>query len=92
MVEAYTTTRFRCPTCRKSWAKRSAAEKHRCWHDPANRACRTCAHFAPATKASSWPHHEDSGEPAGCAVDAVALDSQAVGFVLDCQMWEGKNG
>lgn len=41
--------RFQCPFCRRSWAHKSAAERHvgRCWLDPQNRACKTCRNHQP---------------------------------------------
>lgn len=43
---AYTTTRYRCPHCRKSYAAKGTAERHlvRCWRNPERRACLTCKH------------------------------------------------
>lgn len=41
-------TRWRCPTCRKSWSKKPLTQKHidfGCVHDPEVRACMTCKHF-----------------------------------------------
>lgn len=37
-------TRWKCPTCVRSYANRKDAQAHgrRCWYDPANRACKTC--------------------------------------------------
>lgn len=40
-------TRYRCPSCGRTEGNRSRARAHmsRCWLDPANRGCKTCAHF-----------------------------------------------
>jgi hypothetical protein len=40
-------TRWRCPFCRQSRSSRPAARRHiaRCWHNPASRSCKTCAHY-----------------------------------------------
>lgn len=42
-------TRYACPHCSRSRSKRAATAAHidRCWHNPAVRACKTCAHFDP---------------------------------------------
>jgi hypothetical protein len=48
---AFTVTRYRCPHCQRFTAsrKRVVAEHiARCWHDPAQRTCKTCAHHAQA--------------------------------------------
>lgn len=43
-------TRYQCPHCRRTHAKRAAAQAHmgRCWHNPEARGCKTCAYFEPA--------------------------------------------
>jgi hypothetical protein len=42
-------TRWLCPHCRRSRARRQATVEHiaRCWHNPSNRACTTCRHYIP---------------------------------------------
>lgn len=42
----YTTTRHRCPHCRRSYRHRKPAERHlaRCISSPERRTCRTCKH------------------------------------------------
>lgn len=39
-------TRYRCPFCRRGHSTKARAVDHigRCWHNPAVRACKTCAH------------------------------------------------
>lgn len=39
--------RYGCPSCARTASSKSRARDHmsRCWHDPANRGCKTCAHF-----------------------------------------------
>lgn len=43
-------TRYQCPDCRRTHSKKAAATAHiaRCWHNPNNRGCKTCAHYEPA--------------------------------------------
>lgn len=40
-------TRYACPFCSRSRAKKSATAEHigRCWSNPATRSCKTCLHF-----------------------------------------------
>lgn len=44
---AFTTTRYRCPHCRRSYAQKASASSHldRCWKSPAVRTCKTCTHY-----------------------------------------------
>jgi hypothetical protein len=46
--EAITVTRYRCPFCHRSRAKKQATAAHiqRCWHNPANRTCKTCPFYS----------------------------------------------
>jgi hypothetical protein len=46
-------TRYACPSCARTASSKSRAREHiaRCWLDPANRGCKTCAHFRPADSA-----------------------------------------
>lgn len=40
-------TRYRCPSCGRTYSGRSGAREHmsRCWYAPENRGCKTCIHF-----------------------------------------------
>ncbi|MFK0182021.1 hypothetical protein ACIQVR_39425 [Streptomyces xanthochromogenes] len=42
-------TRYACPHCSRSRSRKAATAAHidRCWHNPANRTCKTCEHFDP---------------------------------------------
>lgn len=44
---AFTVTRFRCPTCSRTASSKARTREHmaRCWFNPANHGCKTCAHF-----------------------------------------------
>lgn len=46
-------TRYACPSCARTASSKSRAREHmnRCWRDPANRGCKTCAHFSAAEDA-----------------------------------------
>jgi hypothetical protein len=72
-IETFDQTRFRCPSCRKSWAQRSRVVEHvrnGCVSDPATRACKTCAHWDRG-EMGNWracaigklPHGQDWIEP-----------------------------
>ncbi len=73
-LEEFTQARFRCESCRKSWAQRTSARSHRrygCVSDPATRACKTCRHHGP--------------EYMECAIDMMPHDS---GPLRWCPGWE----
>lgn len=70
MIERITQTRWRCPHCRKSWASKSRAATHECWHDPELRSCPSCVH--------RYMADDEQGDPDGerrphfipsCAID-----------------------
>lgn len=86
-------TRWKCPHCPTSRARRAAAEAHidRCWHNPANRGCRSCAHFVRAdgescdcrsdcTLSDSWPDH--------CALGRELPDERPI---TGCPLWEHRD-
>jgi hypothetical protein len=52
---AFTTVRFRCPSCNRTHSTKSRARHHmnRCWFNPDAAGCKTCKHFNEA----------DPGEP-----------------------------
>lgn len=69
-VEVFTQDRYRCPTCRRSWASKYRCRDHiiaGCWKDPANRGCLTCRHYDPG---STNHGPEDPGEEPHCKIDA----------------------
>ncbi|WP_435111620.1 hypothetical protein [Nocardiopsis synnemataformans] len=83
-------TRWKCPHCSFSRSRQAVTEAHidRCWHNPANRGCRSCAHFEPAGAddcdcrpgcrgAGSWP---DS-----CRLDQDLPDHKPI---TGCSLWE----
>jgi hypothetical protein len=53
-------TRYACPSCGRTASSKSGARKHmgRCWHDPANRGCKTCVYFNPGDS-----HDPETGYP-----------------------------
>lgn len=44
---AFTTVRYRCPSCRRTHSTKSRARRHmdRCWYNPDAAGCFTCRHF-----------------------------------------------
>ncbi len=86
-MEAFTTTRYRCDHCRKSYARKGACASHEaeCHFDPAVKACTTCVHFEPG-----WPLAN------GCAVDAFPVfdgwdgREQLADFARHCTEWQPK--
>lgn len=79
---ALTVTRYRCPFCTRSRAKRVATEQHiaRCWHNPEVRACKTCVHYEPPQEG---PYPEHPGWPEGCAAGVTTP-----GIATDCPQWQ----
>lgn len=89
--ETITVKRYRCPHCGTSRAKQAAARAHiaRCWHNPAARTCKTCAHFEPYEPAGGcWgdPYCNCPEVPEGCAVGAGVTGAQYP--LTDCPTWE----
>lgn len=84
-------TRWKCPHCTFSRSKVAATEAHidRCWHNPNNRGCRSCAHFERAGGdscdcdsncmwgATSWPDH--------CTQGRELPDQRPI---IGCPVWE----
>jgi hypothetical protein len=46
-----TVVRYKCPFCNRHESRKATAVAHiaRCWSNPDNKTCRTCALFVPAT-------------------------------------------
>jgi hypothetical protein len=81
-------TRYVCPHCRRGHSKRRAAVEHiaRCWRNPTNRTCKTCAHL----------HHEHAEPEVGLAgatycaaieVDGRDLDLTGEAPRVGCPAW-----
>lgn len=71
--------RYRCVHCRRSWANRATAVQHsqRCWFDPANRACKTCAHFQRGFNELEGGYVENDS----CAVEVPLPTDEVLGHV-----------
>lgn len=76
-------TRHQCPHCRRTWAHKQAATAHidRCWHNPDNRACKTCVRYEPP---SEGPYSQHPGWPEDCSAGEDLTDGLATG----CPSWE----
>ena len=77
-------TRYKCPHCRRTWAKRWAAGMHvlRCFKNPEARSCKTCAaHQLPE------PPEFHTGYP-GCNEGCDAGHSLKDGLRINCPDWE----
>lgn len=74
--------RHACPFCRRSRSKRQATVEHigRCWLNPDNRTCKTCANFLPAESEPEVGYHA----PEDCAA-GVPLGPDVV---TNCERWE----
>lgn len=57
--------RHQCPFCRRTWARRTAAEAHvaRCWRNPQARGCKTCVHYM---LPEEGPYEQHPGWPESC--------------------------
>ncbi len=84
-MEAFTTTRYRCEHCRKSYARKGACATHEGWchHNPANRTCTTCKHFTRGNVDNE------------CAIDWFSsvyadhrCDGDLIMFERNCGGWE----
>lgn len=89
-MEAFTTTRYRCEHCHKSYARKGACATHEaeCHLDPAVRACTTCAHF---TRVGGSDYGTND-----CAADAFPVyddwngSERTVDFTRHCTEWTAK--
>lgn len=85
--------RHQCPHCLRTRAKKSTAITHiaRCWRNPANRACKSCAHFTPDYSVipdSDYPSPPEVWEsPATCDADVDLPDREQMP-VTNCPLWK----
>lgn len=78
--EPFTTTRHRCPHCRRSWSKKAPAQAHMdrgCRNDPNARSCATCAH--------EWLDHDGRA----CVREVRPADTV---IVFACASWAAQDG
>lgn len=85
-------TRYQCPHCRRTRAKRTAAESHiaRCWHNPAVRACTTCEHYDEGGDACGCEPGCNWGAlgpiPPSCGAGVPLPEDYRP--VIDCPLWQ----
>jgi len=78
-----TVKRYVCPFCQRGGSTRKAAAGHiaRCWHNPAVRACLTCAY-----------HVVEKGDPEvgypGAEYCDIKVASLATGLKVGCASWD----
>lgn len=85
-VEAYETTRYRCPFCRKTWAKQSTCYGHiqaGCHKDPRSATCATCKFLMDDDNG-----HWDSNP--GCALGCGRFAHRRVDRPRNCPLWQPK--
>jgi hypothetical protein len=90
--------RYGCPSCGRRASSKSRAREHmaRCWLDPANRGCKTCANFNPAEDACgcepgcNWGNSGESvREHCGKGVDLSGDPAEVKpGPIVHCPEWE----
>lgn len=90
-----TVTRYACPHCSRSRAKKQATAQHidRCWKNPDNRTCKTCEHYLPYVAAEEFCNPGEwcqcGEQPEGC--DVRAWPEGAPFPVTNCPKWEAKS-
>jgi hypothetical protein len=82
--------RWQCPFCPRSRSSKKAITEHigRCWLNPANKGCKTCANYEPYDRGCG----EYSGccdSPEQCLADVVFPES---GLLIRCDKWEPSHG
>lgn len=87
--EPITVKRWRCPFCRRSRSSRKATAEHigRCWLNPANRTCKTCANYEYAAGGGCdglGPHFGCNDSSEECT---AGVDLPADGPVTGCPLW-----
>ncbi|WP_405536968.1 hypothetical protein [Streptomyces antimycoticus] len=86
--------RHQCPHCRRTHSKKQAAVEHmgRCWKNPANRGCKTCAWH----QEERWSSHQcipgldcgcDSWPEACCHSDGPEPLERPV---VRCPLWQAR--
>ncbi|MFE2710560.1 hypothetical protein ACFXKI_00865 [Streptomyces mirabilis] len=89
-------TRYRCPHCPTSRAKKAAAQAHvdRCWHNPAVRSCKTCVHFDPGGDACGCEPGCNWGAsgptPPSCGAEVPLPEDYRP--VTGCPSWQPRPG
>lgn len=92
---AITVTRYRCPHCPRSRARKQATTEHitRCWMNPANRTCKTCVHYqAPSTGPNCEPGHHCTCSDFDEACTREDGPEPNEFPVVACPLWEPRPG
>lgn len=81
-------TRWQCPACRRTWAKKARAAEHaaRCWLNPANRSCKTCVHRIEPD--SQYGYDTEEGCRAGVELERDPAASFMAILPIHCPKWE----
>lgn len=94
-----TVKRHVCPHCRTGRSKRAVAVAHiaRCWHNPANRTCKSCANYETSPDYGPCFPGENCrcGAPDHWCNAEVELPDfgELEGFpIVGCPLWESKGG
>lgn len=87
----FTTTRWRCPFCRRTASSKSRMNLHisRCWHNPAVHGCKTCKHFE--AWHGDWGDECDAGVSLAGHGDQFDDDYVRPGPIVGCDKWELRN-
>jgi hypothetical protein len=85
-----TVVRWQCPHCRRTSSKKATTQAHigRCWHNPGNRGCKTCAYFEPAGGGAECEPGRPcrcNDYPESCAVEAASAENIPT---TGCPAWQ----
>lgn len=80
--------RYQCPACRYRRATKKLVAEHmaRCWYRPANRTCKTCAHFS----IDRADYETGAPEVIWCGAKSVELDYLQIP-VVGCPLWRDRD-
>jgi len=57
----------------------------RCWHNPDNHACKTCAHYEPASSGCGDGPYCNCSSPEFCHVGVIIPADR---LMIRCELWE----
>lgn len=88
-------TRYRCPSCNHRTSKKALTREHmrRCWWDPANRGCKTCANFEPndccgmADAYGCFTPMCPTGDSCAAGIDMAAEATGPGSLAVHCPSW-----
>lgn len=85
-----TVKRYLCPHCGRSRSKRAATVEHigRCWHNPENRTCKSCALFRDVPSGDPcFPGHSCRCNE-GFVYCLADVELPEVLPVVECSLWQ----